>query len=87
MSTKHIIFTYILGLITEAALIVAAVYGGLWLTGWIAERLPAWFTTVGFMMVLLIGWVGLRWDSRRAVEYDGAEELWEEGEVANGLTM
>lgn len=81
MSTKHIIFTYILGLITEAALIVAAVYGIFWLTGWIAEYLPAWFTTVGFMMVLLLGLAGLRWDSRRAVEYDEAAG---ECEIANG---
>ena len=83
MSTKYIIITYILGLITEAALIVAAVYGILWLTGWIAEYLPAWFTTVGFMMVLLIGWTGLRWDRKRAIEYDeAAGEPWEEGETA-----
>lgn len=82
MSTKYIIITYILGLITEAALIVAAVYGILWLTGWIAEYLPAWFTTVGFMMVLLIGWTGLRWDRKRAIEYDETAEEWEEVEAS-----
>lgn len=82
MSTKYIIITYILGLITEAALIVAAVYGVLWLTGWIAERLPAWFTAVGFIIVPLLGMASIWWDSKRAIEYDETAEEWEEVEAS-----
>lgn len=82
MSTNRIIFRYVLGVITEAALIAALIYGALWL----AVRASAHLTAAGVTLVFVatfaaaLGW--MRWDShsnaecgiRNAESEDGGEE-------------
>lgn len=68
MSERHIRRLLILGLTVEVAAGIGAVYGGLWLLGWIADRLPAWAVPVGFVAIVIAGFIGMIWDNRHAVE-------------------
>lgn len=68
MSEKHIRRLLILGLTVEMAAGIAAFYVGLRLLGWIADRLPAWTVPVGFVAIVIAGFIGMIWDNRHAVE-------------------
>lgn len=68
MSERHIRRLLILGLTVEVAAGIGAVYGGLRLLGWIADRLPAWTVPVGFAAIVIAGITGMIWDNRHAVE-------------------
>ena len=82
MSTNRIIFRYVLGVITEAALIAGAIYGALWLAVAASAHLTAAGMTLVFVATFAgaLGW--MRWDShsnaecgiRNAESEDGGEE-------------
>lgn len=63
MSTNRIIFRYVLGVITEAALIAALIYGALWLAVAASAHLTAAGMTLVFVATFAgaLGW--MRWDS------------------------
>lgn len=73
MSKRHIRRLLVLGLTVEVATGIGAVYGGLWLLGWIAEHLPAWSVPVGFTAIVIAGITGMIWDNRHAVELTGED--------------
>ena len=63
LSTNRIIFRYVLGVITEAALIAALIYGALWLAVAASAHLTAAGMTLVFVATFAgaLGW--MRWDS------------------------
>lgn len=72
MSTNRIIFRYVLGVITEAALIAALIYGALWLAVEASAHLTAAGVTLLFVATFAgaLGWMW--WDSH--TNADGGEE-------------
>lgn len=72
MSTNRIIFRYVLGVITEAALIAGAIYGALWLAVRVSDHLTAASMTLVFVATFAaaLGWMW--WDSH--TNADGGEE-------------
>ena len=73
MSERHIRRLLVLGLTVEVAAGIGAVYGGLWLLGWIAEHLPDWSVPVGFVAIVIAGFLGVIWDNRHAVKLTGED--------------
>lgn len=82
MSTNRIIFRYVLGVITEAALIAGAIYGALWLAVAASAHLTAAGVTLLYVATFAgaLGWMW--WDSHTNAEFgmrnseseDGGEE-------------
>lgn len=74
MSVNRILFRYILG-IAKAVLIVAAIYGTMWLAVWISDKLTAATIIIIFaaMFAAAIAWMW--WDSKTSMEVKRNEKI------------